>query len=432
VRLPPGDGMSRCHLTWLRTFRSACVAGLKACSYVALVLAFVAPARAQQMPEPSMIHGKALPAPELPNGTVTVRVVRESIGNNISGQPVTLTATGRTRTASTDDLGRAEFTNLPVGQEGRAAATVDGETLQSDPFTIPASGGLRVILVAGIAKAAERKAAEAAQATAAPPIKGSVVFGANSRILTQFSNDALQVYYVLEVVNSARNRVDIGGPLVIDLPPGVSGLSALEGSSPSVTVAGDRITVAGPFAPGTTPVQVGYRLLYSGGTVTLSQSFPAPLQQITVGVQKLGALSVSSPQFTETRDVTAQDGKVFALGNGGALAAGTPLTLTLTNLPHHSLTPRFVTLGLAGAVIALGVWLSARRGNLPDARSLSERREQLLKELTQLELRRREGAVSAERFASRRRRLIADLEQIYGEIDGAVAGPQGGGEGVAA
>src|SRR6185436_21147153 len=90
--------------TWLRTFRSAPVAGLKACShvraglkacsYVVLLIALTA----QQMPDPSLINGKALPAPELPNATITVRVVRESIGNNISGQPVTLTAGGRSRT----------------------------------------------------------------------------------------------------------------------------------------------------------------------------------------------------------------------------------------------------------------------------------------------------------------------------------------------
>jgi hypothetical protein len=426
--------------TWLRTFRSASVAGLKACSYVGaacnyvlLVLVTAAlPAAAQQMPDPSLIHGKALPAPELPDGTITVRVVRESIGNDIPNQPVTLTATGRARTASTDAQGRAQFTNLPVGQEGRAATTVDGEALQSDPFTIPTSGGLRVILVAGIAKAAERKAADASQAAAAPPVRGTVVFGGNSRVLTQFADDALQVYYLLEIVNNARNRVDIGGPLTIDLPPGTSAATVLQGSSPSASVAGDRVIVTGPFAAGVTSVQVAYRLAYNSGTVTLSQAFPAAFQQITVGVQKIGALSLASPQFAEVRDVTTQDGKVYALGNGGALAAGTPLTLTLSNLPHHSRTPRFVALGLAGAVMLLGAWLATRRRDAPDARSLGDRREQLLKELTQLELRRRDGAVSAERYATRRRRLMNDLEQIYGEIDGAASGPQGGGEGVAA
>ena len=398
----------------------------------AAVLGLANPAHPQQMPDPSLINGKALPAPELPDATITVRVVRESIGNDISGQPVTLTAGGRSRTVSTDEQGRAQFTNLPAGQEGRAETTVDGETLRADVFTVPTRGGLRVILVAGIAKAAARKAAEAAQALAAPPVRGTVVFGGDSRVLIQFSDDALQVYYVLEIVNSARNRVDIGGPLVIDLPPGTSGATPLEGSSPSATVAGNRITVAGPFDSGTTQVQVAYRVAYDTGSLTLVQRFPAAFPQITVGAQKVGALSVASPQFAEVRDVTTQDGKVYALGNGPALAAGTPLTVTLSNLPYHSHTPRRAALSLAGAVLLLGVWLATRRGHLPDTRTLAERREQLLKDLTQLELRRRDGAVSADRFATRRRRLIADLEQIYGELDSAAGGPQGGGEGVAA
>ena len=103
---------------------------------------------------------------------MTVRVVRETIGNDIPNQSVTVSIGGATRSAVTDDRGRAEFTGLPAGQEGRAAATVDGEAMVSDPFTVPAAGGLRVILVAGIAKAAERKAADAARAAAAPAVKG--------------------------------------------------------------------------------------------------------------------------------------------------------------------------------------------------------------------------------------------------------------------
>ena len=43
---------------------------------------------AQDMPDPSLIHGRAIPAQELPDGTVTVRVVREAIGNNVPGQQV--------------------------------------------------------------------------------------------------------------------------------------------------------------------------------------------------------------------------------------------------------------------------------------------------------------------------------------------------------
>src|SRR5262245_51209617 len=59
------------------------------------------------MPDPALIHGRAIPAAELPQGTVTVRVVREAIGNNVASQAVRLTVNGSPRNAVTDDQGRA-------------------------------------------------------------------------------------------------------------------------------------------------------------------------------------------------------------------------------------------------------------------------------------------------------------------------------------
>lgn len=386
----------------------------------------------QQMPDPSLIHGRALPAPELPDATVTVRVVRESIGNDAPNQTVRVTVGGAARTATTDAQGRAEFKGLPAGQEGIAESTVDGEAMRSEPFTVPATGGLRVILVAGIAKAAERRAAEAAAAAAAPAAKGVVVFGGNSRVLMQFTDDVLQVFYVLDVVNNARTRVDIGGPLVITLPTGAGGATKLEGSAQSATVEGDRVTIEGPFAAGTTSVQVAYSLPFDGGSVEFAQTWPAALQQVTVGVERVAGLSVASPQFVTTNDVRTDDGTVFALGTGPGLPAGGTLRVSLGNLPHHSRTSRYVALGLAGLVLLAGVWLAVSAStDRVSPRALSDRREALFRELEELEGRRQRGEISAERFSSRRRRLVTELEQVYGEID-RPAGPQGGGEGVAA
>ena len=48
----------------------------------ALLIATVA--AAQEMPDPSVIHGRGFPVPELRDGTVTVRVVREAIGNDVT------------------------------------------------------------------------------------------------------------------------------------------------------------------------------------------------------------------------------------------------------------------------------------------------------------------------------------------------------------
>jgi hypothetical protein len=369
------------------------------------------------MPDPSLIHGKAIPAPELAAGTVTVRVVRESIGNNIAGQEVRLTRGESTRTATTDAQGRAEFANLPPGSEGTAQATVNGESLTSDPFMVPASGGLRVILVAGLKEAAARKAREAAEAEAAPPVPGVVVLGPNSRVMLEFRDDNLQVFYVLDVLNNARTRVDIGGPLILDLPSGAAGAANMEGSSPNVTVSGDRVTVTGPFRPGATPVQIGFQLRYDAPSITFEQKWPAALEQLTVALEKVGQVSMTSPQFTTVGEVNAGDGTPYLLGNGSPLPAGATLQVNLANLPIHSRTPRFAALGIAGALLALGAWLAFVRGTktVDSRRRLLDRRNTLLGDLAAVEerLRRRPDA----RDAARRQRLVTELEQIYGELD---------------
>src|SRR5690349_23654514 len=102
------------------------------------------------MPDPSAIAGTPLPAPELPDRTVTVRVVRERMGNNIAGQDVTLTVGQDKRTVKTDAQGRAQFDKIAPGTQVQATTTVDGETLTSQQFAVPGNGGVRVALISGI------------------------------------------------------------------------------------------------------------------------------------------------------------------------------------------------------------------------------------------------------------------------------------------
>ena len=386
------------------------------------------------MPDPALIHGKAIPAPELPNGTVTVRVVREAIGNNVVGQEVRVTTGAASRTGKTDAQGRALFPNLPQGVEGRATASVNGEALTSDPFTVPSSGGLRVILVAGLKEAAARAASGEAQAAAAPPVRGTVVFGPNSRFFLEFRDDTLRAFYVLDVVNSARARVDTGGPLILNLPRGAAGATMLEGSSPTATVSGDRVTVTSPFAAGSTSVRVAFQLRYDRAEMTVEQTLPAALEQPAVGVEKIGSLSIASPQFSTVGEVKAENGTPFLLGSGPALPGGATLVLHLSNLPVHSRMPRYVALGLALAIIAIGTWFAfTARAKEPALRHrLAERRDTLLGELAALDRKaRRSGSASASDEA-RRRHLVAELERVYGELEEVSGAPGGGGEDLAA
>ena len=387
------------------------------------------------MPDPSLIHGRAIPAGDLAVGTVTVRVVRETLGNNVVGQDVSLTVNGQPRAAKTDAEGRAEFPGLSPGAEVRATATVDGEALTSESFMVPASGGLRVILVAGIKEAAARKAQEAAAAAAAPPVKGTVVLGPNSRVLMEFQDDLLRVFYVLDIVNNARARVDIGGPLIIRLPEGAAGAATLEGSSPNATVAGEVVTVTGPFAAGVTPVQIGFQLPYTRSDITVQQTWPVALEQLNVAIEKIGDVSIASPQFATVGDVMAPEtGTPFLLASGAAMPAGSTLTMQLTNLPAHSRTPVYSALVIAGLVIAGGLFVAFRGGSRPkDAvERLVQRRERLLGELAGIEEKRRRRGALTPADDIRQKRLLAELEQIYGELDQVDPGPQGGGKDVAA
>jgi hypothetical protein len=370
-----------------------------------------------EMPDPSAIAGTPLPAPELPDRTITVRVVRERMGNNVAGQDVTLTVGTDKRTVKTDAQGRAQFDGLTAGASVQATAVVDGETLTSQQFAVPAKGGVRIALIAGIAaaKAAEKAAADAAAKEPARP--GVVEIGPESRIILEYQDDMLTVFYLLEIVNNARTPIDIGGPMLIRLPTGAAGASIMQGSSPKASAQGDMLTVTGPFPPGKTIAQVGFSLPNTGASLTLRQTWPAALAQVFVGVEKIGDMQVSSPQLTDTREMNS-DGQPFIMGTGGRLNAGDTLVLNLTGLPAHSLMMRNVALLATVIIFAIGAWFALTPGKAHAAQDakLQARREKLLGEIVALEKKRRQKPLS-ESDEARLARATTELERVIAELD---------------
>ena len=381
------------------------------------------------MPDPSAIAGTPLPAPELPTGTVTVRVVKERMGNNVADQDVTLTIGAARRTLKTDAQGRAEFSGLAAGATVQATTIVDGETLTSQEFAVPPNGGVRVALIAGIAaaKAAEKSAAEAAAKEPARP--GVVEIGPESRIILEYQDDNLTVFYLLEIVNSARTPIDIGGPLLIKLPTGAAGASMMQGSSPRASALGDMLTITGPFAPGKTIAQVGFSLPQAKQSMIIEQKWPVALAQVFVVVEKIGNMQVSSPQLTDTRDMNS-DGQPFIMATGPRLNAGETLVLNLTGLPAHSNVQRNVALAAAVIIFAMGAWFAISPGKahaVQDAK-LNAHRERLLGDIVSLERKRRQKPLSAADEA-RLQRLTTELERVIAELDRL---PKAGNEGAAA
>lgn len=377
-------------------------------------LAAVSPPAATAQPDPRQMSGIPLPDPQLPPGTVTVRVIRGSMTNNVPDHPVELRAGDDVATAATGSEGRAEFAGLTPGLLAVAATELDGVRLESEPFPVPDSGGIRLIL----AGAADPALADA------PAEPGTVTFGSDSRIEVRLGEEALNVYYWLDVMNARDVPVITATPLTIVLPDAAQGATMFGNSSPRTTVEGLRVSLAGPFAPGMTPLRVAYVLPYSGSSQVVAQALPANLDSLFLAVQKWGAMDLASDQIGRRADMSPDgpDGDTYIFAAGPRVAAGVPLSFEISGLPYHSAVPGQVTLALAFVILAAGVWAAAtpppaEGGGAERRRRLESRREKRFADLVKLEQQHRNGRVGATRYANRRRELMADLERIYGELD---------------
>jgi hypothetical protein len=396
-----------------------------------------------QMPDPRMMSGQIMPSPDLPTGTVTVRVIKQTIMNVVPGVEVELQGAGEVRRATTGPEGRAQFTGLPIGARVHAVVVVDGERLTSVEFDVPPSGGVRTLLAAGVGAGTPANGAapspEAPRSTApgsaAEP--GALVFGGDTRLAIEFQDDTLTVFYILQVVNRSARPVTPASPLVLELPADASGAGLLENGSSLGAVNGRQVRITGPFAAGVTEVPIAYRVERWDATWRLEQRFPLAIENIAMAVQKIGEMQLQSPQAPTMREAMLQ-GTPFLVATGATVPANSTLDLTVTGLPHHSRMPVYVALALAAALAAWGVWLAsqsdepATRGQASAARrELQARRDRGLAALAALEADYHGGRIDEAHYAGRRAVLVEQLERVYGELDEGGHLP-GGGQGLAA
>src|SRR5262249_55655509 len=160
--------------------------------------------------DPKQMSGMPLPVPDLPVGTVTARVIRGQLSNPLEGQAVELTGAGAVKTATTDASGRATFASLTPGTRVKMSVTVSGEKSETQEVI--------GVMLAATDAATEARAAEEKKLAAEPPLKGTVVLGDQSRFVIELGDDALNVFNIMQIVNTAKRRVQTPAPLVFDLP----------------------------------------------------------------------------------------------------------------------------------------------------------------------------------------------------------------------
>jgi hypothetical protein len=353
------------------------------------------------------------PVTDLPDGSISVRLIRGQLSNNIAGHPVDAQlGNGRVVTVKTDEAGRAQFDKLQAGTSVRFTATVDGEHLESQEFPVPAQGGIRLMLVA-----TEKGGAAAA---AGPAVSGHVSLSENSRIVFEPGDETVTVYYILEISNSGSAPVTPVPPFVFDMPKGAQSTTLLDGSTPLARSRGAHISLAGPLPPGKTMLRVACLFPADGGALDITQTFPAALDRLTVLVRKQGDAKLASAQI-ERQQEFPNEGETIIGGMGGGVAAGQPITLSLSDLPHHSATPRWTAVSIAAVIVLAGAWAATRKedGTAHEAarKRLIARREKLFGDLVKVERDRRSGRGDAGRLEARREELISSLEHIYGALD---------------
>ena len=368
-----------------------------------------------QMPDAREMSGIPRPVDDLPAGSISVRLIRGSLSNNITNHPVQLRVGGKVLTVKTDDTGRAQFDKIEAGTALKASADVDGEHLESGEFQAPSRGGIRMLLVA------TDKSKGPATRPDAPPVGGQVLISGQSRIVVEPGDEAVTLYYLLDISNTARVPVNPPGVFMFDMPKEAIGTTIMQGSTGKASVTGTRVRVQGPFPPGSTSVQVGCELPAGTGTVNITQTFPATLEQFAVIVKKAGDTVVRSPQIARQQEFPA-DGEIYIASTGGAVSAGHPISIDVSGLPHHSRAPRSIALALVAGIAIVGLWSASRPpSDTPEAaaerKRLVAKRDRLLNEVVRLEQDRRNERIDEGRYVTRRQELMAALEHIYGALD---------------
>lgn len=389
------------------------------------------------MPQVRQMSGVPLPSRDVPVGTITVRVVREELANNLPDVEVQLSDGTQSKAARTDAEGRAQFTGVPAGTQVRAQVTMEGETVVSQSFAMPSDSGIRLVLALGVGAgtggtggASGSTGAGGPGAAGPGPVvqRGTVTLGGESRFVIEVTEGSVEVYCLLEVSNPAKAPVAPEAPLVFTLPEAAGGLSMLEGSIPGTT-SGNTVSVPGPFPPGSSLLEFAYRLQLDSSRLTLTHVMPVALSQSAIVVRKLGNIDVSSPLIQQRRDVPMEN-RVYLLATGAGVAAGQPFTVEINGLPAHATWPRVTALALAGLVLLAGVGLdvSGHRTMTKLQSELTSAREQLLGGLVQLEKQRLAGKVAPTGYASRREALVKKLERVYAELEdiGALHRPAAG------
>ena len=266
-------------------------------------------------------------------------------------------------------------------------------------------------------------AGDVSDSPVAPAESGTVSFGADSRIVVELGEETLSIFYLFDIVNSRGVPVETETAMMLELPTGAISTTVLRESNPQTRSEGRRVTLAGPFAPGTTPLRIAYVMPYSGDGVTITQPLPVDLEALLLIIEKRGTMDVASQQIARRADMNPDgpESGTYIFAAGPPIVAGHSLSFEVSGLPHHSRLPGLLALAAAFIILTIGVWAGAvtpdKEADAGRRRRLETRRERGFGELIKLHQQYQAGKTGAVKYENRRKELLTKLERVYDELD---------------
>jgi hypothetical protein len=345
-------------------------------------------------------------------GTIAVRVLGVD-GKPLVNQDVVLVSADRQqeltqRHLPTDSQGRARFDKVAADPKlaYMVATRIDGTPYNSKPFVMPAKPGLQVEL----------------HAESATHAADDLLLGSESHIAIEIADRELNVIEEFSLEN--RGAPYDPGPdgLLFPFPDGFTGAQTADGTPPNAQIVDKKGLVwRGMLPPGRTQLRFGFLLKLAKPDYVFRQPMPIAMDGTRVIVERTDQLEVDGPSVKQKDPRELSGRKFFLAGSEDRQTAGTPIELTLHNLPLPEQRGPYLALGASLAIVAGTVVAGRRSRGKPAAgaatRKLTERREKLLTELVALEESRRGGRTADAPYKAQRDELVQALERVYRELD---------------
>ena len=247
--------------------------------------------------------------------------------------------------------------------------------------------------------------------------------GSESWIQVEVGEETVELYYLLDVMNMAQVPVEPEAPIVFDLPSSAQSATVLAGSAPDTRVDGRRVELPGPFQPGSTPLRVGVQPVSFGQQPRDLTAVPGRPRVVAGVCGEVGRdghrvrpdLSPwrDEPGGIGRRHVSACLGPAYPDGRSAVVradrAASPQLGAVDDGIGPGCRDSRAWDLGSGGTGGLDGgrTEPAGRRGQ--EGEAVHRPREGRASA--------RRGKIGSTKYSSRRRELIAALEQVYRELD---------------